>query len=344
MRKYSFVVPVFNIKESFLRTCIDSILLDRSEELELILVDDCSTNGCELICDEYAKKDSRVRVVHQNNNKGVSAARNTGATMSCGDWIIFVDADDWIENNTCEILSRFISEDIDIVVFSAYRDSTNGSRPFGASEGAEYFVRYVDQEITEQSTEVLSDKLLKQSLISTHPMFDTIKYCWGKAFRRSFLESAHLVFPEIKYCEDIVYMAKAFQSSNKVVLIPNRLYHYRVSATSTVNSYRENALSEQKDFLRLLSEAVSDRNDTIYYAAFLSMQICIARYFYNSERKTNIIKKHFETRAAFSEWPFTEVFQHIQFAGMKKKDRTKAMLIRLRLYYLYYLATKAKRV
>ena len=343
MCQYSFVVPVYNINESFLRKCIDSILSDRTEKLELILVDDHSTNGCELICDEYAEKDNRVRVVHHKNNMGVSSARNTGVATSRGEWIIFVDADDWIEKNSCEILSSVISKDIDIVVFSAFRDSKNGSYPFGVPTGVEYFARTDEQVDNEHSMKELSDKLLKQSLISTHPMYDTLKYCWGKAFRRDFLESAKIRFPQINYCEDIVYMATILQKSKRVVMIPERLYHYRLSATSTVNSYRESALSEQRVFLRLLSEVLDEGDNNLYYATLLSMEICIARYFFNKERKASIFKKHLEARKAFSKSPFDEVFQHINIAKMKKKEKIKAILIRLRLYSLYYLGTTVKR-
>lgn len=90
--KISCIVPVYNV-EKYLRRCVDSILAQTFTDFELILVDDGSPDGCPAICDEYAEKDSRVRVIHQEN-KGVSAARNAGLDMARGEYVCFVDGDD----------------------------------------------------------------------------------------------------------------------------------------------------------------------------------------------------------------------------------------------------------
>ena len=114
--RYSFVVPVYNVKPEFLSQCLDSILAMDSDPLEVILVDDRSSNGCETLCDEYQARDSRVRVFHLEENAGVSHARNYGIGLSRGEWIVFVDSDDWVDGALCRRLSAYASDDTDILV------------------------------------------------------------------------------------------------------------------------------------------------------------------------------------------------------------------------------------
>ena len=100
----SIIVPVYNV-ESYLRKCLDSILAQTYRDLEILVVDDGSTDGSGAICDEYAGKDDRIKVFH-TENKGLSCARNLGLDSANGDWIGFVDSDDWIELDMYEVLLR----------------------------------------------------------------------------------------------------------------------------------------------------------------------------------------------------------------------------------------------
>ena len=101
--KVSVVVPIYNV-EKYLRACLDSIMGQTFKNLEIILVDDGSPDDCPRICDEYAKKDSRVHVFHKHN-EGVSSARNLGLENSTGEWITFIDSDDYISDyfSKCQI-------------------------------------------------------------------------------------------------------------------------------------------------------------------------------------------------------------------------------------------------
>lgn len=110
----SVIVPIYNV-EDYLRECIDSILLQTYTDIELILVDDGSTDACPMICDEYASKDSRIRVLHKANG-GLSDARNAGLRLAGGQWLSFIDSDDYIERDMYENMLGLASEtDADIV-------------------------------------------------------------------------------------------------------------------------------------------------------------------------------------------------------------------------------------
>ena len=346
MCQYSFIIPVYNVKPDFLEPCIASILANDFADLEIILVDDGSVNGCEKFCDEYAVMDNRIRVFHQRDNMGVSAARNLGIAESAGEWVVFVDSDDWVSNKLCGKVSGVITQDTDIILFSAYRESVNKSYLFGTSDKKVDYLKGGSLEEGQCNICELSDNLLKQSLRISHPRYETVKYCWGKAFRKEFIVTKGIKFPDINYCEDIVFMADVFQKAEKVIQISDRLYHYRVSETSVVNSFRNNALFEQRKFLELLEgigNTEKNNNETIYYAALLSMQICITRYLFNKENKANIFIKHKKAMNFFREWPYSNVFRYVDCANMKINEKIKAILIKYRLYYLYYLGTEAKK-
>ena len=104
----SVIVPVYNV-EKYLRQCLDSVLAQTYRELEIILVDDGSTDGSGAICDEYATRDSRIKVVHQQNG-GLSSARNAGLDLATGEYVAFVDSDDYIHETMLELLYQALVE------------------------------------------------------------------------------------------------------------------------------------------------------------------------------------------------------------------------------------------
>ena len=120
----SVIIPVYNV-EKYIRQCVDSVLEQSYKDFELILVDDGSPDNCPRICDEYARKDSRVHVIHQMNS-GVSAARNKGIEHAKGEWISFIDSDDWVD---IDYLEKFEldKDDADLIIQGLeYYDNRNG--------------------------------------------------------------------------------------------------------------------------------------------------------------------------------------------------------------------------
>ena len=119
----SVIVPVYNV-EPYLRKCVDSILAQSYSNLEVILVDDGSPDGCGAICDEYAAKDARVRVIHKPNG-GISDARNAGLDIMTGDYVTFVDSDDWIDEQHLSSLYALVKGGADIAVSDVRRILTD---------------------------------------------------------------------------------------------------------------------------------------------------------------------------------------------------------------------------
>ena len=176
--KFSVVVPIYNV-EKYLNKCVDSILNQTYKDFELILVDDGSPDNCPKICDEYAERDARVRVIHKEN-EGLVAARNTGIKEAEGEYICYVDGDDWIASNLLETVweKALKNYDVEIIVYSAIKQ----------------FEKY-QEEIPKAVSEGLYDKEKLKKEIYPYMMYDSRKpFCtglifpvaWNKIFKRKF--------------------------------------------------------------------------------------------------------------------------------------------------------------
>lgn len=221
--KVSIIVPVYNV-EKFLHRCVDSIVAQTFTDFECILIDDGSPDNCPAICDEYAKKDSRIKVVHQNN-KGPSGARNTGLLNSAGEYVICVDSDDWIESNYLnELIVEAYRTNADIVGCDLIREYVNESR-----------VQEVDLVRTDLCASILTG--------------DTPGWLWIKLFKKSLFTENDIMWVEgLDMCEDTLISLKAFFYAKKVAYINKALYHYNLqnqnSLTSKLNEKKVNQIIE----------------------------------------------------------------------------------------------------
>lgn len=223
--KVSVIVPIYNV-ESYLKQCIDSIINQSYQNIEIILVDDGSTDNSGRIADEYSKKDKRIKVIHKYN-EGVSSARNTGIEVATGEYICFSDADDYLMNDYVEYLLNLITQnDADV------------------SLTKEMFTTFHKNQIEHDKIEEYSaEKVTKEILIYNIPIG---VYC--KMFKRSFLNKNNIRFiSNIFIGEGFNFNTAAFQRANKVVVGNKKIYFYRrnnpTSATTKFSMNKwENAL------------------------------------------------------------------------------------------------------
>ncbi len=201
--KISIIVPVYKV-EPYLRKCLDSIVNQTYRNLQVILVDDGSPDNCGRICDEYAAKDSRIEVIHQENG-GLSAARNAGLRLATGDYIGFVDSDDWIELDMYEyLLENALKYQADIAVCGHKECSTRCSINRGV-----------------EKIQLLYNELALELLISD----DVVQnFVWDKLYKSNLFHN--IEFPEGRNYEDIAIMYKLFISSSILVFLPESKYNY----------------------------------------------------------------------------------------------------------------------
>lgn len=211
--KISIVVPCYNA-EQFLPKCIDSILHQTYQNIEVCLVDDGSPDRCGEICDEYAQKDNRIKVVHKKNG-GLSAARNTGVSLATGDWIMFVDGDDWIEPTMCESMINKVLEDRTLqLVMCEWVKDYNGSLHYNNYKFSDGQV--FDGDACRQL----------QGYMLNFNYFIACAYC--KLINRKFLLDNNIFHDEDlrQGVEGVLFNLKLFDKLEKAVFIKQPLYHY----------------------------------------------------------------------------------------------------------------------
>ena len=219
----SIIIPVYNA-EKYLRQCLDSVINQTYPYWEAILVDDGSSDASPAICDEYAKKDSRFKVVHQANG-GASRARNVGLNNANGEWITFLDADDMLKNNALEYYADHVNEDIDMVM-AGYVN-----------------VDDISQVIFEPQTheDVLLNKEQALTMMYEPLWFPYQGYLWNKCYRKSLIDDYQLRFDErIFLNEDRLFVTQYLCGVLKNVLYTTSVvYEYCRHVGSAMASLKE---------------------------------------------------------------------------------------------------------
>lgn len=251
----SFIVPVY-AAEKYLRQCVDSILGQTFRNIEIILVDDGSPDNCPSICDAYAQKDTRVKVIHQNN-QGVSVARNRGIAEAAGEWICFVDADDYVAPNYAELVAQHGTEKRDFLLFSYAEDCAGKIKSMPAPDtsmalGKEEFLD-IQKGILNRYHKGVID----------YRSFHVSGPCM-KGFKRETISQNHLEFPQgIMSGEDGFFNFCYLDVATAGVLIPQRVYYYRKYQNSVTQRY---APELRENFQELISryQAYSKKLKSVY--------------------------------------------------------------------------------
>lgn len=231
--KISVIIPVYNV-EKYLKNCLDSIVNQTYKNLEIIIVDDGSTDNSIQIIKEYSK-DERVKIITQER-EGVYTARNKGLELATGDYVSFIDSDDWIERDTYERLVKNI-EDEDILIFD--------------------FVKYdeIQNKLLERRKNI---KELKKILNSNNQylMMTYNNEAWNKIYKTSYLKENNFLFPEILY-EDVFWRIETFLLASKIKIIDETLYFYRVNRNGSIMQNTK-ILNDDSDFLEKKKKAYQE--------------------------------------------------------------------------------------
>lgn len=196
----SVIVPVYQV-EAFLERCVNSLLNQSLREIEIILIDDGSPDKCGMICDRYAAQDARVRVIHQKN-AGLSAARNAGLDRAQGEWIMFVDSDDWVEPDYCRLpYEAALAHGADLVIFGNVSHKISGEIVF----------RRVEERPL--SREAAVAYAVKKNCVA-----------WKKLYHRSLFREIR--YPEGYTFEDTLTTPKLVHAARSVYCLDACLYHY----------------------------------------------------------------------------------------------------------------------
>ena len=240
MPKASVIVPIYKV-EPFLRCCVDSVLSQTFSDFELILVDDGSPDNCGIICDEYAARDSRIRVVHKQNG-GLSDARNAGLNVAVGQYIYFLDGDDFIEPELLQIGVESMDTGVDLVVFQ-YRQIWK--------DGSSQEISFAKHGLMQFSQEAERKAFIIKDLLTYQVGWES---CF-RIFRRDIIQTYDLCYADNRkiFAEDL-YFSLCYCAHVKDLLVLDKcLYNYRIHADSIM---RQNEKMRNLNRFNELSKAI----------------------------------------------------------------------------------------
>lgn len=212
----SVIVPVYNV-EKYLPQCIDSILNQTEKNLEIILVDDGSLDNSGKICDEFSKKDDRIVVIHKKNN-GLSSARNAGLEIAKGNYIGFVDSDDWLDKSMYEVLLKLLKENNSDISCCDFFKTANSNDS----------IPHIDNEIINSYNNIESLNNFYNGL------YTQTVVAWNKLYKRELFKD--ISYPVGKIHEDEGTTYKLYYKANKITYTNRPLYYYRITPNSITTS------------------------------------------------------------------------------------------------------------
>lgn len=348
----SIIVPVYNI-EAYIGKCIESIMDQTYRNLDIILINDCSTDDSGKICDEYARKDSRIRVIHHEKNMGLSAARNTGIdAMSIeSQYCMFVDGDDYIEPELCE--KALASLQMDSTVDTAhwgYKTVDEGGTTLGTFEPILYpQIRIQGEDIFNQfiNTLVVSLEDLQNWFISQKSYYDAVHSkkqmatVWRYLYSVDVIKSNHLFFDlHAGRGEDIVFNLQYLQCCKGIINIPDTFYLYRQRPGSLIQDNKSitkkieliEAMERTTDFAPIdKKEELRNkwRGQRILVVMNTARGLAKNASFFRGYRQFLLVAKH----------PINvDAYGKLQLRNAPFKYKIAMGMIKYKMYFLFYLS------
>lgn len=275
--KVSVVVPVYN-QEKYLRQCVDSIVSQTLKEIEIILVDDGSTDSSPSICDEYAAKDTRVKVIHKEN-AGMGAAYNTGMKLAKGEYIGFVESDDWIEPKMYEKLYTVATKENVDVVKSLFSNVRGGVKQLSRQYGNPYDNRYMGRRC---------ENVLKTVPILAYGHYST----WSAIYRQAFIKEKAIEYPERKGASmgDIDFHWRTYTQVKSFYLLGESFYNYRLdNPLSSVNQGYKTAMESFHAFHETFEWLLKHKTQNSYIELIFRAIYLSARH--HNEKNCHVFEK-----------------------------------------------------
>ena len=248
--KVSIIVPVYGV-ELYLDRCLQSLLRQTLKDIEIILVDDGSPDRCPQMCDVYALKDCRIKVIHKNNS-GLGEARNSGLEIATGEYIAFVDSDDYVENNMYECLYDIATNEKCDIVYSGFKKETGKDKFIQVSETLK-FIKYENNEV----------KKLIPDFIAAAP-YEKQEYIyemsvWHSIYKSDIIFNNNIRFvTEREYAsEDIIFQVDMLSNASCVAFIPDVLYIYCFNSASLTKTLNLDKYQKLKNLYNLLLNKTS---------------------------------------------------------------------------------------
>lgn len=278
----SIIMPVYGV-EKYLSISINSVLNQTYQDFELILVDDKSPDKSPEICDDFAQKDNRITVIHKPQNEGLGFARNTGLDNASGDYVYFMDSDDYIEPQLLEKSVNAFDESTEFVVFGV-------NRVHEKKDGSINKTEPLIPEIAESKTAKETADIF--AMLNTKKVFP---FAWNKLYKKQFLDKCGARFEKTKLIEDFLFNIDLFSKATYIKVISDRLYNYRKPQHETlVSAYApeffdlcKRKYTLEKEYLGTVN-ALTEENLQLIYFSYIKHLISV--FLKNSSKKAGLSK------------------------------------------------------
>ena len=269
----SIIVPVYNV-ENYIERCLNSLVNQTFKDIEIITINDGSTDKSLELLNKYAKEDIRISVIDLGD-EGVSYCRNLGIEKANGKYIMFVDSDDWIDSSMVEVLYKKAEENkLDLVMCSYIREFKDHSKEK---------IFNLPQEIIYKEDKVKNELLRKlvgpiKEELSNPEMLDALGTVWGKLYRADILKENKIKFVDLKEigsAEDTLFNIFTFNYLSKVMFLNKPMYHYwRDNPKSVTSQYNPKLKEQRKVFFKYISDFIKENNFEQVFEEALNNRIC----------------------------------------------------------------------
>lgn len=326
MTKISIIIPVFRVPQEYLRACLDSLVAQTMKECEFIVVSDGAPKAECSICEEYAEKDSRFKIFKQEHS-GVSATRNYGIKQALGEYITFVDADDWIDPETCETTYDFAKKNNSDIVLFDY--TPIGNSPY---KQASYGGHSVD---VLQPVEI--ETILKETISLTDDKYVGAVSTMCKLTKRELFIKNRIQFPEsVAIAEDRVVAYSLFLKANRVSYLKKELYVYNIQASSSSNKFDSNILPKTINYLYAINNANKEHSQIIANTAvnlyFASWEKC----YLNKKNSDSIFKRVENIFSIVHSKDFQNIIQSANISEYPPVIKQEAWLLKHRIVFPFF--------
>lgn len=333
MTLVSIIIPIYKTKDEYFRECLESCILQTYSNLEILIVDDGADDNLLKLADEYAGKDKRIRILHQSNS-GAAAARNHGLSECTGEYVTFVDSDDYIaSDNIEEALKRMKEDELQVLLWGSYKfydDRKEKYMPYTAD------IRLFSGEMKQQlmmKTMVghLSFYLEPASVFGSGS-------CCSKLYDVNFLRDNNLKYPEgIKRAEDVNFNIRVFDKAERIGYLNKHFYYYRQHGESATYQYRENGIEVFTGALLCLKTFLTEINasevlwQTFYMRCMFFFLESMDMDYLNPENRDKLSIKVKKMKAVIDAEPYRSAIAKLDGRLLSISKKVPLLLIRLKM-------------
>lgn len=328
MIKVSVIVPVYRVPLDYLRSCLDSLIVQTMQESEFIIISDGASETECAICEEFKVKDSRFKFFRREH-AGVSATRNYGIEHAQGEYITFVDSDDWIDPDLCLNSYKYAKEtESDIVLWEAAQND-NGTMKHA------YFSNNPINKLSAEQVETIISNIIYTSSVQ----YNSASLVCCKLFKKKLIIQSNIRYPEeLTLSEDRVFNILAYRNAKKISYLNSVMYFYRIHNQSTSHKYISDAFEEYCKFIHFLDKKTIDKhataiNNEIIRVYFFSWSSC----YLHKDNPHPFCQRMLKLRQNAESNPFQKAISSNDYNTFSKLIRIEISCFKHRIYLPIYL-------